>query len=210
MQRAAIGIRVHSGWGALVVVSGGPGAEEIVDRRKIVVIDAKARGAAQPYHFAENMELPAAERHISQCSSRSARLALDALRQLADELRERDFKAVGSAILLSSARPLPDLDAILGSHALIHTAEGEFFRQAFRRSLQLLQIPVTGIRERDLEQRSQAVFGKNASPVRERIDALGRSLGPPWTVDEKTAALAAAIVLAENASAENSAVRTGK
>lgn len=198
MQRVALGIRVHSGWGALVAVSFMPGKEEVVDRRKVVVINSKNPGVAQPYHFAESMELRAAERHIAQCAADSSRLALEALRQILAELCARDCKAVAAAILLSSARVLPGLDEILGSHPLIHTAEGEFFRQIFRQSLERLGIPVTGIVERDLKQRAQSVFGKAASQLQTRIGGMGRSLGPPWTKDEKTAALAAAIVLKED------------
>ncbi|MGZ4844484.1 MAG: hypothetical protein ACXVJ1_07215, partial [Candidatus Angelobacter sp.] len=85
----------------------------------------------------------------------------------------------------------------LASHALIHTAEGEFFRQAFRGALERLEIPVTGIRARDLDDRAKKAFGKAEPQVHQRIDEMGRSLGAPWTQDEKTAALAAAIVLAE-------------
>jgi phosphohistidine phosphatase SixA len=80
---------------------------------------------------------------------------------------------------------------------LIHTAEGEFFRQAYRHAFESLELPVIGIRERDLDERAQKAFGKLAAQVRKNIDSMGRILGPPWTRDEKTAALAAAIVLAE-------------
>ena len=65
MKPAAIGVRVHSGWGAVVAVAGQNGAEEIIERRKVIIIDAKRRGAAQPYHYVEEMELPAAERHLT-------------------------------------------------------------------------------------------------------------------------------------------------
>jgi hypothetical protein len=100
-----------------------------------------------------------------------------------------------SAILLSSGRPLPDLKEILASHPLIHTAEGEFFRQAFRSSLEQLRIPIAGIRARDLSDCAVKAFGKAAAEIQKRIDGMGRSLGAPWTKDEKIAALAAAIVL---------------
>lgn len=166
-------------------------------RRKVIIIDPKARGVTQPYHYVEEMELHAAERHLSKCAADSCRLALQALAQIAKGLREHDFRLDGSAILLSSARPLPDLDEILVSHALIHAAEGEFFRQAFREALEQLKIPITGIRERELKNCATAEFGKAAPEIQQRINAMGRSLGPPWTQDEKTAALAAAIVLAK-------------
>src|ERR1044071_1452795 len=197
MKPAAIGVRVHSGWGAVVAVAGQSGAEQIIERRKVVIIDAKKPGAVQPYHYVEEMELPAAERHLTSCSSESKRLAREALDHISSELLKRGYALAGTAILLSSARPLPDLDEILASHALIHTAEGEFFRQAFRHAFESLEVPVTGIRERDLDERSQQAFGKLATQVRKNIDGMGRILGPPWTRDEKTAALAAAIVLAQ-------------
>jgi hypothetical protein len=37
MKRAAIGVRMHSGWGALVVVSNGVGTMEIIDRRRVAI-----------------------------------------------------------------------------------------------------------------------------------------------------------------------------
>src|SRR4029077_18710356 len=122
-------------------------------------------------------------RHLAKCAAESRRLALEALRQISVQLRERSFSLVGSAILLSSARPLPDLDEVLGSHALIHTAEGEFFRKAFRQALERLEIPVTGIPERELDDCAQKAFGTATAAVHRNIDSAGRSLGPPWTID---------------------------
>jgi hypothetical protein len=198
MKPAAIGIRVHSGWGALVAVTGSLGSEEVIERRKVTIIDPKNPGVTQPYHYVEEMELRAAERHLNKCATDSRRLALEALGHIARELHGRGFRLAGSAILLSSARPLPDLDEILSSHALIHTAEGEFFRHAFRQAFERLEIPVSGIRERELEDSARKAFGKSAAEAQKRINGMGRTLGPPWTQDEKIAALAAAIILAGN------------
>ncbi|HEV7674564.1 MAG TPA: hypothetical protein VGQ12_08540 [Candidatus Angelobacter sp.] len=197
MKAAAIGVSVHSGWGVVVAMSGGQGLEEVLLRRRLVIIDSKLAGSAQPYHYVKEKEINTAERHLAQYATQSGRLAFEALISLAHELRERGFMLIAAAILLSSARPLPDLDEILGSHALIHTAEGEFFRQTFRSAFMQLKIPVTGIRARDLDACALKAFGKAASPVQKRIYAMGRSVGAPWTKDEKTAALAAAIVLAD-------------
>jgi hypothetical protein len=197
MKPAAIGVRVHSGWGALIAVAGQSGAEEIIERRKVVIIDSKKPGAVQPYHYVQEMELPAAERHVAQCAIDSKRLAREALGHISAELLNRGYSLAGVAILLSSARPLPNLDEILASHALVHTAEGEFFRQTFRHAFENLEVSVIGIRERELDERARKAFGKLATQVRRNINGMGRILGPPWTQDEKTAALAAAIVLAE-------------
>ena len=74
---------------------------------------------------------------------------------------------------------MPDLAATLKSHALIHTAEGEFFREVLVEASESCRIPVTKIREREIRDQQS------------RISSLGKSLGPPWTQDEKLAALAA-------------------
>ena len=104
-------------------------------------------------------------------------------------------RVVGSAVLLASGRPLPPLAKILASHALIHAAEGEFFREAFSKACESLDVPVTGFRERDLNASVQTTFGKAATRIGQQISTLGRSLGPPWTQDQKMAALAALVVL---------------
>jgi hypothetical protein len=196
MKACSIGIRVHSGWGALVAVSGEPGTTQIIDRRHVEIIDRNLRGAAQPYHFAKELELSAGEKHVADSAATSARLALVAMRQVVDHLRSQDYKVVSAAILLSSGRPLPDFAKVLASHTMIHTAEGEFFRQAFRKACVSLKIPVTGIRERDLDNDATAAFGRASQSLKKRIAALGKTLRAPWTTDQKTAALAAAIVLA--------------
>ena len=152
MQRACLGFRVHSGWGALVAVSYHSGAWQVLDRRRISVVDRKIAGHAQPYHFAREQPLPQAEKHLIRCAVASLRLAQSALSELVGQL-SRDYRVTGAAMLLASGRPLPDLDRILASHPLIHTAEGEFFRQAFSEATEALGIPVTRIRERDLAER---------------------------------------------------------
>lgn len=192
----ALGIRVHSGWGAAVVVASGNGSIHIVERRRIQITSAHAVGAAQPYHFAEKLAIGAAEKHLASCAAESTRLASEGIAELLSTVVGQGLTIQAAVILLNSARPLPELPRILAAHTLIHSAEGEFFRQAFRTACQSLSLPVTGIRERDLEQQSAAAFGRTSAQVRKRIDALGKIVGPPWTADQKTAALAAAIVLA--------------
>ncbi len=197
MNECAIGIRVHSGWGALVAVAGEPGALEVVERRRIEIVDRNAAGAAQPYHFAKGLGLAEAKKFIASSASASSQLALTAMREMVDRLRSKAYNVVAATILLSAGRPLPDLEKILGSHPMIHTAEGEFFRHAFRDACMNLKIPVGGIRERELDDRTKSVLGKDAGSLKKKIAGLGKTLGPPWTSDQKAATLAAMIALAE-------------
>jgi hypothetical protein len=199
MKNAAFGIRVHSGWGALVCISADPDAPEIVDRRRIVIMERTMQGAKQPYHFAESLPLEEAERHLQKCAAVSQRLALQAVREMLDAVSARNYRVVGCAMLLAAGRALPSLQKILASHTLIHTAEGELFRNVVSDACETCCIPVVGIRERELDERANAAFGSTAARVRQHISNLGKTVGSPWTQDEKTAALAALMLLGDKA-----------
>lgn len=196
MKRAAFGLQMHSGWGVLVAVSGAPHAIEILARQRIVTADPEMRGATQPYHYAMNLKLSESHKHIANCAAASTRLAAAAIGDLLAELNARHFRVVGAAVLLASGRSLPPLEKILAAHPLIHTAEGEFFRHTASQACKDLQISVTAIRQRELDERAKTAFGIAATEVQRSIASLGKTLGPPWTKDHKTAALAAALILA--------------
>jgi len=183
-----------------VAVSGDANSSEVIDRRRIVIIDASIPGAKQPYHYAAellaNPGLSDSEKHLAKCAASSERLALTAVQELVRELEVRHLRVAGAAVLLASGRPLPSLSKILASHALIHTADGEFFRDAARKACETLGISVFAMREREIDKQAATAFGNAASRVQSRISSLGRSIGPPWTKDHKSAALAACVILA--------------
>jgi hypothetical protein len=194
MQRTAFGVQMHSGWGVLVAVSLDP--LELLARRRIVIADPELPGAIQPYHFAAQLDHAQQAEHLSHCSASSCGLAVSAIGEVMSELNQRQCRIVGAAVLFAAGRPLPALEKILSAHPLIHTAEGEFFRQTAAKAFHGLQIPVSSIRERELDDRAKAAFGNRASRVQATISNFGVSVGPPWTRDHKTAALAAALILA--------------
>lgn len=187
---------MHSGWGVLVAVSRDAHSIELLDRRRIVVADPDVPGAIQPYHFAAQLEPPLQERHLAHRAASSSRLAAQAIAEVVKELEGRHYGVAGLAILLASGRALPPLAKILAAHPLIHTAEGEFFRDAVHSACEGLQIPVSKIRVRELDARAKVAFKNKAGHVQSSIANLGKSVGPPWTSDHKTASLAAALLLA--------------
>lgn len=195
MKPAAIGVRMHSGWGALVAMCN-EGVLEVVDRRRIVIAEASIPGSKQPYHYAENLDLKRAEEYIARCSVASGKLASGAIREILSQLQQNAYGVERSAILTGSGRPLPSLQNVLASHALIHTAEGEFFRMAVRKACEDSGVTVTPLRERELKERAAKAFGKRVNQINERISNFGKHLGAPWTQDEKLAALAATLILA--------------
>lgn len=193
MKRTALGIRMHSGWGVLVAVSGDANSVQVTDRRRIVTTDPNFPGANQPYHHAATLQLPESEIYLANSAAIAERLASEAISELVQELDARHYQIVGAAVLLASGRPLPSLSKLVASHPLIHTAEGEFFRNAVRKACERLKIPVTAIKERELDEQAGVAFGAAACRVQGKISNL--AVGPPWTKDHKLATLAASLVL---------------
>jgi hypothetical protein len=198
MNEAALGFRTQSGWSVMVAVTGSLRKPVVLDRRKIETADAAIRGSKQPYHAAEGLEFGAAEALIHRCCDSSALLATSAVRAMVAELAQGGYGVVGAGIVYASGRPLPELAATLRSHALIHTAEGEFFRDALVRASENCRLPVTKVKEREAWERAAALSHLDVNDVQERVDELRRSLGPPWRQDEKLASLAAWIALGAN------------
>jgi hypothetical protein len=167
----------------------------VLVRRRIELVDPAASGARQPFHEAEGKKLPKAREIIRRCSSDANRLARKAFREVVAELGKNGHRVAGCGLLLASGRPLPALEAILASHALIHTADGELFRDALAGASEDSGVPVTRIREKELLPRVTADLRISADGLQLAIRELGRSLGPPWTQDEKYAALAGWLAL---------------
>src|SRR5437762_7911346 len=147
---AALGFRAHSGWAVAVAVAGSPSKPVVLERRRIVTADAAIPGSKQPYHAAERLDLPKAEALIRRCRDSSNRLAENSLSDIVTQLARKGHRVAGAGVIFASGRPLPDLAAILRSHALLHTAEGEFFREAMVRGSEHCSLPVTRIKEREV------------------------------------------------------------
>ena len=190
-QAVALGLRAHSGWAAAVAVAGSPMKPIILERRRIETADGRIAGSKQPYHAAKGLSTEAAEALIRQCRESSTLLAIQALNTLATQVGKHGLTLVGVAILVASGRPLPTLAAILRSHALIHTAEGEFFREVLVAASQHCSLEVTRIKERGIWETGARVFGLPIAALQQRIGHLGNSVGLPWRQDEKFASLAA-------------------
>ena len=192
-RRAALAFRAHSGWAVMVALAEPVPAPQLLRRCRIELIDRD--GFAQPYHAAEKMPLAEAESFLESCSAASAALAQIAVRDAL--LKLRGYRLTGASVLLASGRPLPDLAAILRSHALIHTAEGEFYRAALRNSCESSHLRVTGIKERDLLAEASRALHRSPEDLQREIAGFGKIVGPPWRQDEKFCALAAWLLLAQ-------------
>ena len=194
--RAALGFRAHSGWAVVVAIAGSPRSPRVVDRRRVELADPDKQASKQPYHAAEGLDLKKAEEVVRRATDDAQRLARQGLRAVIDDLRASGHDVIGCGIVLASGRPATTLAATLASHALIHTAEGELFRKVLVRAGEHHDLPVTGVRERELFARGAAELSIPAGELERRLAELGRAIGPPWAQDQKYAALVAWLALA--------------
>ena len=183
----------------MVAVAGSLRKPVVLERRRIETADAVIGGSKQPYHAAERLDIEKAETLIRLCRDSSTILATSSVSAIVARITQNGHRVVGSGILFASGRPLPDLAETLQSHALIHTAEGQFFREALVRASEHCSLPVTRIKEREVWERGAALSRLDSADLQEQFSKLGRSLGPPWRQHEMLASLAAWIALAASA-----------
>jgi hypothetical protein len=195
MKKAAVGFSVHSGWCVLVAVSLEKSAPTLLTRQRVQLVETFSYKFRQPYHTAEKMPFEKAAGFIAEVQAEAENLAHRSLRAVQLDLEKKRYRVDRGALLLASGRPLPELPMILRSHALIHTADGELFRNAISKACERLNISVTAIRECELNQRATTAFGNASITVQRIISTLRSSIGPPWTKDHKSATLAAALIL---------------
>jgi hypothetical protein len=190
-KEAAIGFRVHSGWAAVVAVCVEKGAPVVLAKQRVHLVETFTYEFRQPYHTAEKMLLGQAREFISRMQAEARRLAYRGIRELASRTQEQGVKPTRCGLLLASGRPLPALEKILASHALIHTADGELFREALLHASARCGLREFTIKEKELLDRAGQVFRAKPKELLRRVTELGRPLGAPWSQDEKFATLAA-------------------
>jgi len=198
VKQAAVGFRVHSGWSALVTVSLENDVPRVVSRERVHLVETFIYKFRQPYHTAGRMPLEKARMFVEGSLAEAKRLAGSSLRSTQKELGNKGYELARGALLLASGKALPGLESILLSHALIHTADGEHFREALRHSCADCGVEITCVKERELLERGVKSLGTRREKLLRRLTELGGGFGSPWTQDEKFAALAAWLVLADS------------
>jgi hypothetical protein len=166
--RRAIGISMHTGWGACVVVGGSLERPEIVANEVIEILGDSERFC---FHMAAEMERTAAEKWIAHVRGKAIANAKQALEPLIS-------KEVSVCAIVAKGGDAGELDEILASHPRIHTAEGSFYRDVLRDAC---PIPVQLVRPSSLDP-----------------SKVGKLTSPPWGRDQKLAALAAWTVMTES------------
>lgn len=197
MKRAAVGFRVHSGWAAAVALSLEQGEPVVLTRERVPLVKTFNYSFRQPYHTAAKASIEEGREFIAQVKAEATQLALRGLRAMQAKVNETDYRLTHFGLLLASGRALPDLEKILAAHSLIHTADGELFREAVRSAGRKCGLKELGVKEKELLEQAGEVLRRRKDALLRRVGTLGRSLGPPWSQDEKFATLAAWLAVSD-------------
>lgn len=165
----------------------------MLDRRRVDL-----RGATVPfevYHGARGLPKAKAEALIERAREVALTLASEAIASMTRDARAAGYRVASCGVVLGGGWPASTLEQVFASHPACHAAEGELYRDALDRAGRRRKLAVTGARERELASLCAAALGASEAVVRQRVDELGRELGPPWTLDQKAASMVAWLAL---------------
>jgi hypothetical protein len=143
----ALGISIHTGWGAGVLVAGTPAKPMVLANERIEILGDDERFC---FHMAAEMKRPAAEKWLAQLRKKAVANARRAIAPFTARAR-------ACALVAKPGEPGP-LDEVLAAHPRIHTAEGCFYRDVLAEAC---PIPVTIVPPKTLD---PARIGKIAPP----------------------------------------------
>ena len=193
MPRAAVGLVVKSGWAAAVLLIGSPELPRVADSRRIELTDPAVPESHQPYHagFGTARDTGAERTRLVRIARRFGRRSVTNL--------IRTFTATagcplaGAGVVVGS---LIDPERIANAHIRIHALEGQLFRGIVQDAALASQLPCAIWRQRDLLAVAVETLGRPESHIRSTVAALGRGSVNPWRAEQKTATVAAWLVMA--------------
>jgi len=189
--RAAIGFRVKSGWATAVLVAGPAKAPRVLDRRRVELSDPAVPKSRQPFHAGLHLAHsdPAPVTRLIRIVTRYARRSLA---QLVREYRSAGHGLRGVGVVVGSEI---DPARIANPHIRAHAAEGALFRTVVLDAARRSGLRASVVLERDVYETAAHVLGRPQQQVRRAATELGRGIIRPWSADEKTATVAAWLVL---------------
>jgi hypothetical protein len=190
-QLAAIGFAPHSGWAAMIALGIDRSGPSVLARSRVQLIDDHDPDSKQPYHSVEFLCVEEATGRLTGYMDVAKAMAYAAIKSLAEGLKSQGYCLQRAGILESAGRKTNSLSSILASHALIHAADGDHFRNALWAAAGQYGLEVHRIQARALEEHATARLHLPKQRMLATVNQLGRQIGPPWGADQKRAALLA-------------------
>jgi len=191
---ATLGLRPHTYWTAAVALAGGPRGPRVIERRRIEFAVGAERFA---YHRAAEAAAAKAASVIDKARALAQAKAAHAIGNLLAALQGAGVLVRIAVVPLGSAKLPEKLEDILGAHSRIHAAEGAFYRDVVAAACEVRGLEVRRAVERDLPALVGKLLRIDEPSLAARLKQMGAVLGPPWSEDQKLAALAAWLHLDE-------------
>ena len=197
MTYFAIGVEDHYGWANLVSVAASGPDITVIDKRRVDLIEPNL--AASPYHHETlQMRQSEAEKLVRAVKASANRRARTALATLITELAPATCRAI--AIRTPPLAELPAKVAeVHANYFIMCRADGMIYHQALTRAAAQLDLSVFHFDKSQILELAAQVRGLKASTLERRLNALGRTLKPPWRKGH-VVACAGALVANERAS----------
>ena len=195
MRRIApvLGVRVKSGWAAIVLLDGTRSAPLVIDTRRLELSDPATPASKQPHHAKAGTPQTDVRvlRRLIALVERCARTNVAAV---LEEYRAAGWKPARAAVVGTSNT---DPATITNPHIQIHALEGRLFRRVAVAACAAARLRTREVLERELISGAPETLGCSWARVGQRLAKLRPAGVGPWRQEQKLAALAAWLELPE-------------
>ncbi|MGH7752603.1 MAG: hypothetical protein ACREN5_07285 [Gemmatimonadales bacterium] len=193
MIRAAVGFRVKSGWATVVLLGGSARKPTLIEHGTVNLSDPKQPAARQPFHPGLELPGPRGQRMVGRLVRGVERFARASLTGLLRGYRSRGHRVQGVGVVAGS---LVDPITIGNDHIRAHAYEGRLFRTVIERAATTARLRSLVTIEKRVYAEASRLLKRPETRLRATLASLGKNAAGPWRAEEKTAALAAWMVLA--------------
>ena len=190
-ETAALGIRVKSGWAAVVLLTGPIGSPALRDNRVIDLSDPRFPETRQPYHAAMG-QLEMDTTQINRRTDIVRRVTKHSVAKLLAHCRRKDYAITRASLVVGSQL---DPATIANPHIRAHALEGHLFCSALEDAFHAHGIRTAIFLERDAYVRGAARLKKSSIDLRQTIQNFRRFAEGPWRAEQKLAAVGAWVAL---------------
>ena len=183
---------MKSGWATAVLLVGSAREPQVADRRVIELSDPAVPSSRQPYHAVMGASPARGAKLEQRLRAVVENVTGKSVRELLGAYRAGGHRVRGAALVVGS-----DIDPtrIANDHIRAHALEGRLFRTALEAAVTSSGLRCAVVVEREAHRLAARVLARSQASLRSALADLGRLHGGPWRVEEKTAALAAWMVL---------------
>jgi len=180
-----LGVRVKSGWAAVVLMGGSRDRPTVLDARRLALADPDNPDTIQPYHAGTG---------TAQTDSRVVRRLIGVVERCAQAntaLLIEEYRTAGrlpaAAVAIGTSNTDPE--TITNPHIRIHALEGRLFRRVVEEALTRCGVGCAYVLEQAVLGEAPAALGRTDAEVKRRLAAM-RPPGGSWRSEQKVAALA--------------------